>query len=186
RQVIPDMPYYQSHDYQQYIKDCKKAKERPKDFNSFFQDHLSDFYFSGKIHGPIIDLDVFNHIYLNPFDGLLTPYFAVSETNKHVYKNIQSLIAKRIPGMLQGYEQLISGNNSIAMLIDDNTCKTLPTKIENFKVDFKTHYESSTDIYKVSLVIKKLKLIRDHNLIAIWNDALLHKDNRNSQLIHNK
>lgn len=31
-----------------------------------------------RVHGCIVDIDYFNHIYVNPFDGTITPYYADS------------------------------------------------------------------------------------------------------------
>lgn len=37
----------------------------------------------GRIHGCIVDIDFFNHIYLNPYDGKISYYYATSIVDKH-------------------------------------------------------------------------------------------------------
>ena len=47
---------------------------------------------SGRIHGCIVDIDWLNHVYLNPNDGTVTPYFAIDMTNKLPFDNIEALL----------------------------------------------------------------------------------------------
>ena len=46
----------------------------------------------GRIHGCIIDIDFYNHVFLNPLDGKITAYYATSMVDKKVYRNIASLL----------------------------------------------------------------------------------------------
>ncbi len=43
---------------------------------------------SGRIHGCIIDIDYYNHLYINLSDISVTPYWASDMVNKRVYPSI--------------------------------------------------------------------------------------------------
>lgn len=47
---------------------------------------------TGTVHGCIVDIDFLNHIYVNPMDGTITPYFAWSIIDKYEYKDIATLL----------------------------------------------------------------------------------------------
>ena len=55
-------------------------------------DEVSAIGGTGAVHGCIVDIDWFNHVYLNPFDGKVTPYFAMDMTGKLVFNNMESLL----------------------------------------------------------------------------------------------
>ena len=62
---------------------------------------------SGRIHGFIVDIDKLNHLYLNPFDGKITAYYATSISDKYVYKNIASLLRFRNKGFYNKYQKKV-------------------------------------------------------------------------------
>lgn len=57
----------------------------------------------GTIHGCIVNIDYYNHIYINPIDRKLTPYFAYDMEQKHVYKDLYTLLEDKKPILLSGY-----------------------------------------------------------------------------------
>ena len=50
---------------------------------------------NGKIHGCIIDIDFYTHLFINPLDGKITPYFARSINDKYVYNSLENLLKDR-------------------------------------------------------------------------------------------
>lgn len=56
---------------------------------------------SGYMHGAIIDIDYYNHIYVNPHDLTITGYFAYDVINKQFYKNIPALLKADVLNYLQ-------------------------------------------------------------------------------------
>ena len=66
--------------------------------------------FYGRVHGCIVDIDNFNHIYLNPYDGSVTPYWATSKYLKFAYSNVVSLIAAKRPEMLMAFNRMVDAN----------------------------------------------------------------------------
>ena len=123
---------------------------------------------NGTVHGCIIDIDYFNHAYLNPFDGTLTFYFATSMTRKYVYENLESLLQDRAAAtigeddtryidMARNYQKLISKDNE----------RSLQT------VSSKPVFVGSTDMYRVSRIIKRLQHINDNNVLRVWHNGVL-------------
>lgn len=121
---------------------------------------------SGKIHGCIVDIDFSDHIYVNPLDKSLTPYFAESIDSKHVYKNISSLLEYNCPEIFEKYKAILNDKNQTNNLI-----------IYNNKNSNETIFVSSTEIYKNSNIMKTIQYLIVNNIIRIWSDDLISKRN---------
>ncbi|PGA45610.1 hypothetical protein, partial [Bacillus pseudomycoides] len=78
------MPYYSDairESFSNYNQALKSISDSIKKFGG-----------NGTIHGCIVDIDFFNHIYVNPEDGTVTPYFASSIVDKYIYPNVKALL----------------------------------------------------------------------------------------------
>ncbi len=53
-----------------------------------------------------VDIDFYNHIYLNPIDGKVVPYYALSTYDKWVYKDVKSLLLERCPELIDRYLEI--------------------------------------------------------------------------------
>lgn len=119
----------------------------------------------GWIHGSIIDIDFYNHLYVNPFDGTVTPYFAESMQEKWVYKNLVSLLSNRLPHLYANYKKLLSKGTEGVQLPILGDKNALVTKDSIFVPD--------TTIYKVSRILRGLQYTTNHNVIRFWNDSFV-------------
>ena len=145
------------------------------DFQKKLSDEIRKIGGEGRIHGSIIDIDYYNHIYLNPLDGTITPYFANSIVDKYVYENVLSLLKNKRPELYVNYENLISNqsNKNELFLINKNN-----------QISTKKIYVESTEMYKISRIIKGLQFTIKYNIIRLWNDSILTKISKeNGQLI---
>ena len=124
----------------------------------------------GDIHGCIIDLNYYNHLYVNPFDGTITPYKARSMTDKYLYKNIPSLLKIELPDLYQKYVQLIAQPESKESL------PVLYNQERDIIAD--TIYEPDTVMYRVSWLIHRLQDLLNCNIILIWNDDIANKPSK--------
>ena len=114
---------------------------------------------SGRIHGCIIDIDFYNHIYINPLDGTVVPYFAFSIIDKYVYNNISSLLFYRSPEL---YENLSNNyNNNLLTVINDGE---ISNKLINVL---------DTKMYSISRIIKGLQYTCKYNIVRVWNDKMI-------------
>lgn len=117
----------------------------------------------GNIHGCIVDIDFYNHIYLNPYDGSITPYYALSITEKYVYKNINELLLSKRKDL---YDNLILSQNNIKdkYLINQ----------ESLDIYDEPQLVQETNIYKISNVMKAIQYLTNDNIIRIWDDNVIN------------
>lgn len=129
---------------------------------------------SGKVHGCIIDIDYYNHAYLNPFDGKLTFYYATSMSQKLVYTSINELLLAQAKYVLdEEKEKYLEMEKKYTKLVSKNSNRELVTSTEPVFV-------GDTDMYRVSRVIKRFQFISEKNIIRSWNDGFLlaYKNNK--------
>ena len=126
----------------------------------------------GKIHGCIVDIDWFNHVYLNPFDGKVTPYFAVDTTDKLIFNNIESLL-KSSPFP----PQLVDGTSMLVRYSSEAEKEKLPilSRNVNKKWDLAKGPQVILDrsIYKPSRNMRSIQYLFDQNVLRIWKDEVL-------------
>lgn len=115
----------------------------------------------GYIHGCIIDIDYFNHIYVNPLDGTITPYYAIDTAEKYVYSNIESLLMSQRQDL---YEKLIAPLNktNVVDLISHNAV------ISSERV-----YVADTSIYRVSRIVSELQYTTRDKVVRVWYKGIL-------------
>lgn len=109
----------------------------------------------GTIHGAIVDIDYYNHIYLNPYDLSTTPYHAIDMVYKIVYPDLKGLLEARSPKCYENYMLLLNSGKE-DLLAKPNT--SLSKKPEVYL---------NTDIYAASREIKKMQKLNS-NILARW------------------
>jgi len=129
---------------------------------------------TGTIHGCIIDIDFYNHIYVNPFDRKITPYFAYAIDNKYVYNNLRSLLKYNCKTLYNKYLSLSNKDNQKNAIILRNN-----NEIESDKKVF----VEDTEIYRVSRIIKSFQYLTNKNVIRIWSDNLLESNIENGKML---
>ena len=67
----------------------------------------------GSIHGCIVDIDYYNHIYINPVDGKITPYFAYDMEQNMYIKIYIHFLQKR---SLLYFQDMLNGKKSIQIM----------------------------------------------------------------------
>lgn len=142
--------------------------KKPLDKFTVFQKSIADVVKkiggTGIIHGSIIDIDFYNHIYVNPFDLSLTGYWASDIINKIAYSSIPALLEDKCPAMFNQYTKLLNNNDKNTLVLNQQTnVAKLPQPYIN------------TDIYKASREIKKMQKLGS-NILTSWYENVLHKD----------
>lgn len=128
------------------------------DFQRKIADEIQKIGGSGRIHGCIIDIDWFNHIYVNPVDSSITPYFALDIINKTVYNDVISLLKDSCPALYTNYKKMLKTQKEGALLLGQNHNEELQVLPQEYL---------STDIYKASREIKKMQKLND-NILSTW------------------
>lgn len=158
---IQDVKYYFNNmvAYSFVINDLfKKYNNELKKMSDF----IKSFGGSGIVHGCIIDIDFYNHIYLNPNDGKVTAYYALSTRDKWVYEDVKSLLMAHCPNLIENYIK-ISGS-----YVKNNEA----VSSKEYVIALST-YVSDTEIYDPSRIIRSLQYLREVNVIREWNEKLL-------------
>lgn len=124
----------------------------------------------GKIHGCIIDFDFYNHVFVNPLDGSLVPYIALSKTYKSVYTNFMELrnnpqFGSSALGLSEkGGEPLTAIELTAVNKLEQYKCKSEPAG-DSIVYD--------TTIYKYSGIVKSIQYIIDKHIVRVWRDEFL-------------
>lgn len=147
----------------QYSKSIKMFLSQFDEFQKNVSKEIKSIGGDGRIHGSIVDIDFYNHLYLNPLDGTITPYFAYSMVDKYVYKNLPSLLKYECPKIFANYEKKLLGDKKNSALVVANANQTV-TKSRT--------YVDSTEMYKVSRILKGLQFTTKYNIVRLWNDTI--------------
>lgn len=169
--------YKLAHDIEYYFENLPKYVESVQRCFAPYQkalrsisDEVKELGGSGAIHGCIVDIDFFNHIYLNPYDGKVTPYFAEDMENKIAFENTRRLLegSPYLPQgetMLKRYSKL-SNHRSLPILSeldgDDGGMATVPELVLD------------RAMYEPSRIMRSMQYIFDQNVVRIWKDEVLN------------
>ena len=115
----------------------------------------------GLIHGCIIDIDYYNHVYVNPLDMTVRSYWASNIINKLVYPNLVALLKNECPELYANYLKLIEGEKLNPLVVKQTKKETLLFPQEYLE----------TDIYKASREIKKMQKLNS-NVLTTWYDIV--------------
>ena len=114
----------------------------------------------GYIHGCIIDIDFYNHIYVNPFDGTVTGYWAQDIIYKKVYPSVPALLEEQCPKYLVALNRLSE--------TEDNEIFALKTT----GVMGEGQLDPATDIYKASREIRKMQKLGSR-ILSTWPEHII-------------
>ena len=160
--------------YQQmvsYSQSIKMFLSKYSEYQNRISHGIKELGGCGRIHGCIVDVDppsrrLFSthHLYINPIDGTITPYWApFSMVEKYVYKNIPSMLKSGCPQLYLAYSKKQIGDKTASALISANGDSTISTE---------TTFVSSTEMYRISRIIKGLQFITKYNVIRGWSDEI--------------
>lgn len=134
---------------------------------------------SGKIHGCIVDVErpselngfSYCHLFVNPIDGKVTPYFAYDIKARIIYKDFKAL--------LQAHDSCKLMINNYLRFEKENL-QNLPSvqyseQIEEWGSE-DAMYDEGSYLYKISRIIKNLQYCTEKNIVRVWNEELLNHD----------
>jgi len=141
--------YYEHMDAQ--IKKIMTPLQRYTKYQNEYSKYIRSIGGRGTIHGCIIDINFYSHIYINPLDGKVTPYFALDIVNKIIYPDFKSLLEAHAPECLEKY---ITSEHSLPAVRSVTGSK-------------KAIYQD-TDIYEVSRILKSMQYLQNEAVIRRW------------------
>lgn len=147
------------------------------------QRRLSDFVKriggSGKIHGCIVDVERPNqlegfsycHLFVNPIDGKVTPYFAYDIQSRIVYKDFKTLL------QANNCCELMANNY---IMLEKESTNNLPVVQYSEQMvewgDEDSVNDEGSYLYKISRIITSLQYCTDKNIVRLWKEELLNYD----------
>ena len=155
--------YYENMDDQ--ISGIKGPYTKYYNFQKKIAEAVKSIGGSGRIHGAIIDIDFFNHIFVDPENLNITPYYAENIINKIAYRNIALLLEKHNPELYLNLKRLKGNNEGMELL----------TSRKNQVSEINSMIYTETDIYYKSGVLKKMQRLNS-NILSIWNDKISGSD----------
>ena len=166
-----DIPYY-FQNLPLYAQSVKNALAPYRTEQDRISKEVKSFGGEGSIHGCIVDIDFCHHIYLNPFDGKITPYFAWDIRNKIIFSDVEALLKKSpkppsLPDgtpMLKRYQQLVKRQQFTALA---------PTGGDNRQSVCVPEIVLDTSMYSPSRIMRSFQYIFDQNVLRTWKDEIL-------------
>lgn len=151
-----------------YVKVADQASSEYSKQQKQISDMVTAFGGTGKVHGCIIDIDFFSHLYFNPIDFTITPYFAWSMVDKTPYPSIDELLKTHVPDLLDAWKKLSSSEGF-----------TLPAEV-SIIIDPDGSLYMDEHMYGRSALMKAFQYIESTDTIRVWNNELLKNvgDNR--------
>lgn len=122
----------------------------------------------GYVHGSIVDIDYFNHIYLDPIDGSLTPYYAESTEERMSFKSVNRLLKDSpfIDGCIKRNFLRARKRGELAMISSGKSeYGPNPTLAPVLSTD--------KAMYAKSNAMKSVQYLLERNVVRVWNDRVL-------------
>lgn len=185
-----DMHYY----YENIPLYCEKVKQAFEPYQtalSIISHEVKSFGGDGGIHGCIVDVDFYNHIYLNPYNGKLHFYYATSTSDRKEFKTIDALLRNSpFPPISSNGTKLL---DSYRKATDDEKTPVLAVYNIHKESTLATIPDVFLDIsmYKPSNIMRKIQYVLEHDVIRIWRDEVLMsnssktvQDNKSTLSLH--
>ena len=100
---------------------------------------------------------------MNPNDGKITPYYALSIIDKWIYKDVKTLLASHCPDLFESYIKILDGDVKNTDIVSS----------EEYAITLST-YVTDTNIYSPSRIIRSFQYLTEVNVIREWEHELLN------------
>ena len=176
--VFHGLEYYAAN-LEKYVEKIQMAFRPYRNALDKIAAEVKRFGGSGYVHGSIVDIDFYNHINLDPFDGYIMPYFAFDVTGRREFRSVQELLeSSPFPAlgsdgtpMLSAYTKLLDagGVSILAPTVKEAALAVVPMEILDER-----------NIYAPSRVMKSIQYLLDKGVVRVWNDAVLSMPDRST------
>lgn len=129
----------------------------------------------GTVHGCIVDINDVNHVYINPFDGKVTPYYAKDICSRLVYDDLPTLLKEELPELYTDFKQAYKSGKipllsqyAVSKQKDEETEKMIHVAVPKLVL--------GTEMYDPSRIMRSIQYIFDDNIIRVWKDEILSAD----------
>lgn len=129
----------------------------------------------GTVHGCIVDINEVNHVYINPFDGKVTPYYAEDICSRLAYDDLPALLKAKLPQIYTTFREAYK-NGEIPLLSQYAVSKKKVKETEKMTLATVPELVLGTEMYGPSRIMRSIQYIFDENIIRIWKDEILSAD----------
>lgn len=178
--MLEDLTYYYDN-MDKYIENVHQLLNRYTKGQTDLSSFVKKLGGSGKIHGCIVDIEKPNewegfsycHLFINPTDGTVTPYYANDIKSRIIYKDFKTLLQDqdKCKLLLDNYLQIEKEIKTELPLVH-YTGELKAWENENIKY----LYDEGSYLYKISQIIKSLQYCTEKNIIRLWKEDLLNYD----------
>lgn len=165
RLKITDIEYY----YENMLKYANYIQLGIKEYNNALKSishAVQKIGGEGYIHGSIVDIDYYNHIYLDPKSGAISAYYSPFMGQQYRYDNVEDLLCKQLPILYENYKGISEDSTEILLLSNKvGSFSNMEDIVDNIQ-------------YKSSRLMKVLQYITEKNIIRVWNDELIYDDEK--------
>lgn len=176
RNSVEDLQYYYEN-LDIYTENIRQLLDQYTGGQKQISEFVKGLGGSGKIHGCIVDVErpgdfelySYCHLFINPRDGKVTPYFAYDVKSRTVYKDLKALLESQ---------------ESCKLLHDNYTRHEKELNFNLPTVQYSSQLEdwgdeSSMDdegsyLYEDSRKIRSLQYVAEKSIVRIWNEELLN------------
>ena len=157
RASYQDIQYYYDN-MEKQIAYIKKPLMIYTSYQKRIAEYVKNIGGQGSIHGCIIDIDYYCHLFINPFDGKVTAYSAEDMKYKLAYPSFAALLEMECPLLYANYKKALEST--------PNALK-VPANID---VTAEPVLVLETTIYKASREIRKLQKLNT-GVLAVWYEV---------------
>lgn len=167
-----EMPRYAAL-VREAFRPYRKAQER-------LAEEVRAFGGLGTVHGCIVDVDWWRHLYLDPFDGSVTPYYAESTVCQIQFPSVRAMLEKsslcpatvykagRVVPLIELYDAA-AGAGRLPLLGDGGAVGALAVPPREVL---------DPEMYDPSKVMRSVQYVLDQGVIRVWNDDVLGLGNK--------
>lgn len=157
RKPVHDIAYYYER-LGEYARLVKRAFVPYRRALAKIADEVRAIGGAGTVHGCIVDVDFYRHLFVNPFDGTVTPYDADNMIDKVVYDSL--------PAMLAGtpYE------GRCMSAIEGGTLPLLGAVASDRAIAKVPEVVLDTKMYDPSRIKRSVQYLIDKDVVRVWND----------------
>lgn len=180
RKLDYDIEYYREN-LPEYVRKARRILEPYFHALSMISQEVKTFGGDGTIHGCIVDIDFYNHLFVNPNDGKITSYFARDKGNPQFYGSLMELLkSSPMPPKLEDGTHLYSRYIRLAQE------KKLPilSEISNEKKLFPVVSDKNIakKMYSMSGDARSIQYLIDKNVVRRWEGDILSLEEETNEL----
>lgn len=175
---IDDLQFYYEN-MSLYVQNICKLLEKYTGVQNRLAMFIKNIGGSGKVHGCIIDVDrpqkeneySYCHLFVNPLDGKVTPYYANDVKSRYVYRDLITMLEgeNKCKKLLKNYKKLEKINALKLPIV------RYSNELREWQ-DERCMYDEGSYLYKISRIIKSLQYVSEKDVIRLWNEAIIDKD----------